>query len=234
MDGRTALQMRPFTFTLNPFGYGDVSVMLTMGNTRVLAAVTLHDGVPPFMRNSQNGWLTAEYAMLPTATRTRTTRESSSIKRKGRSVEISRLIGRSLRSTIDLHGVGEKTIQVDCDVLQADGGTRSACITAASYALSLAVDQWNAAGLFKREIRTQRIAALSGGIVRDTVLVDLNQDEDCSAQADVTFVCDAQGGLIEVQGTAEGMPFSWDQFVALKEATCHELTTLLAATASHL
>ena len=226
-NGRTALQMRPFSYTLNPFGYGDATVLMTIGGTKVLAAVTLHDGVPPFMRNSENGWLTAEYAMLPTATRTRCAREAVGRKPKGRNIEISRLIGRSLRSVIDLNGIGEKTIQVDCDVLQADGGTRTACITAASLALDIALKQWNADGRFKRELTTQRVIALSAGIVNGQILVDLDQDEDCGADADVNFVMAANGDLIEIQETAEQTSFSWDQFVALKEATVTQMQRLL-------
>lgn len=227
-DGRTENQMRPFSFTLNPFGHADASVLFEMGNTKVLAAVTLLDGVPPFLRNSNNGWLTAEYSMLPTATRTRSSRDSSVVRPRGRNIEISRLIGRSLRSTIDLKDAGEKTIQVDCDVLQADGGTRTACITAASYALQHALQQWNVNERFKRTVSAERIVALSAGIVDDLVLVDLNQDEDCTAQADVNFVMAASGDLIEVQGTAEEKPFSWQQFVAMKEVACAAMQELLA------
>jgi ribonuclease PH len=228
-DGRTENQMRPFSFTLNPFGHADASVLFTMGNTKVLAAVTLLDGVPPFLRNSNNGWMTAEYSMLPTSTRKRSTRDSSVVRPRGRNIEIARLIGRSLRSVIDLKGIGEKTIQIDCDVLQADGGTRTACITAASYALQHALGQWNANGRFKRTVTTERIVALSAGIVNNVVLVDLDQDEDCTAQADVNFVMAGNGDLIEVQGTAEQKPFSWQQFVTLKESACTAMQELLEA-----
>jgi len=142
LDGRTCYQVRPLSLAYDAFGYADCSVLLTAGGTRVLAAVTLQDGVPPFLRNSGTGWLTAEYAMLPTATRSRTLRESEQMKKNGRSIEIARLIGRSLRSVINYKDIGERTITIDCEVLQADGGTRAACITAASYALAKAIERW--------------------------------------------------------------------------------------------
>lgn len=227
-EGRTALQMRPVSIETDPFGYAEASVILSFGNTKVLASISIDDGVPRFMRNSNNAWLTAEYAMLPAATRTRNMRESGSHKRKGRSVEISRLIGRCLRSVVDLKGAGECTITVDCDVLQADGGTRTACITAASYALRLAFKRWNLQGRLKRQMTCERIAALSGGIVQDTLLVDLDHDEDCTAQADVNFVMTESGNLIEIQGTAEQSPLAWDQFVELKDAVAAEMQQLFA------
>ena len=151
-------------------------------------------------------------------------------KPKGRDIEISRLIGRSLRSVIDLERVGEKTIQVDCDVLQADGGTRTACITAASLALEIALTQWNDQGRFKRCVSSQRIVALSGGIVDGQLLVDLDQDEDCNADADVNFVMSANGDLLEIQATAERRSFTWDQFVQLKEATIDAMGALITQT----
>ena len=216
-DGRACTQARPLSLQYDQFGYADCSVILTIGGTCVQVSVTLQDGVPLFLRNSKTGWLTAEYAMLPTATRTRTHRETEALKKQGRSVEIARLIGRCLRSMIDFKAIGERTIIVDCDVLQADGGTRAACITAASYALSRALLRWHTKGLVPSSVQFLPIAALSAGIVDGRLMVDLSQQEDMAASADVTFVCTRQLELVEVQGTSEKGPLAWDSFVQLKE-----------------
>ncbi len=218
-DGRTCTQVRPISLAYDQFGYADCSVLLSMGQTRVLASVTLQEGVPFFLRNSGNGWLTAEYAMLPTATRARTPRESEHGKKQGRSIEIARLIGRSFRSIINYKDVGERTITIDCDVLQADGGTRAACITAASYALQRALQLWQAKGLVPLSVVMQPIAALSAGIVSNQLMVDLTQKEDNNAAADVTFVLTTSGDVVEMQGTGEKRPLSWESLVTLKEMT---------------
>lgn len=219
IDGRTCFQVRPLSLAYDPFGYADCSVLLTMGGTKVFVAVTLQESVPHFLRKSGTGWLTAEYAMLPTATQNRMLRESESMKKQGRSVEISRLIGRSLRSVINYKAIGERTITIDCDVLQADGGTRAACITAASYALQKALERWKAKGVVTDSVVMKPIVALSAGIVSDQCMVDLSQKEDNAAAADVTFVMTRDGDIVEVQGTGEHEPLSWNSLVALKEMT---------------
>ncbi len=188
-----------------------------MGQTKVLASITLQPKVPPFLRGKKVGWLTAEYAMLPCATKQRTNRESSQSNRNARSVEISRLIGRCLRTTVDLEKLGEKTIIVDCDVLQADGGTRVACITAASIALKRAIDYWHRLDIIPENIFKEQIAALSGGLVNNNVYIDLTYEEDSTAQSDFNFVVARSGNLIEVQGTAEKTPVSWDAFEILRK-----------------
>jgi ribonuclease PH len=227
-DGRTSEQVRPVSLQYDQFGYADCSVLLSMGNTRVQVSVTLQKGVPPFMRKKGIGWLTAEYAMLPTATRIRTQREAEVMKKHGRSVEISRLIGRCLRSVTSVAALGERTIMVDCDVLQADGGTRAACITAASIALVRAIARWQQQGIISAAVSTVPIAAMSAGVVDGICCIDLNQDEDSRATADVLFVCTDQGDVVELQGTSEKGPLSWDALVTLKEWCCRAAVDLLS------
>ena len=210
--------IRPVKIVHDAFGYADASVLFEQGKTKILCNVTLQDGVPPFLKHQGTGWLTAEYSMLPCATHYRTTRESSQQYRNPRSVEISRLIGRSLRTTIDLKMLGEKTIYVDCDVLQADGGTRVASITAASCALQLAQTRWLKKGSIKQPIISEPVAAISVGIVDGEVQLDLNQQQDSQAQADFNFVVTKSGAVVEIQGTAEKMPVSWEQFELLRKA----------------
>jgi len=227
-DGRTCTQVRPLSLAYDQFGYAASSALLAIGETRVLVAVSLQDTVPPFLRNSGTGWLTAEYAMLPTATRTRTPRDSESGKKQGRSVEIARLIGRSLRSVVDYKSIGEKTIVIDCDVLQADGGTRAACITAASYALQRALRLWHAKGLVPLSVTMRPIAALSAGVVGDQLMIDLTQKEDNAAAADVTFVLTAEGDVVEIQGAGEKYPLPWSKLVTLQEMTSAAIKELFA------
>jgi ribonuclease PH len=189
-----------------------------MGNTRVVCSASLDDRVPPFLRNSGQGWLTAEYAMLPRATQTRTSREIGRGGPSGRTHEIQRLIGRSLRAIADLKVLGERTITIDCDVLQADGGTRTAAITGAYVAFALASRQLLKAGKIQRSIHTDQVAAISVGIVSGTPLLDLKYDEDSRAEVDMNVVCTGDGRFIELQGTAEREPFSrsqMDELVAL-------------------
>jgi ribonuclease PH len=182
-----------------------------MGNTRVVCSASLDDRVPPFLRNSGGGWLTAEYAMLPRATQTRTAREIGRGGPSGRTHEIQRLIGRSLRAIADLKVLGERTITIDCDVLQADGGTRTAAITGAYVAFALASRQLLKAGKIQRSIFTDQVAAISVGIVGGTPLLDLKYDEDSRAEVDMNVVCTGDGRFIELQGTAEREPFSRSQ-----------------------
>jgi ribonuclease PH len=184
------------------------SVLIEVGNTRVLCNATIETTVPGWMRNSGRGWVTAEYGMLPRATLTRTARESERGKIGGRTHEIQRLIGRSLRAVMDLQALGERTIILDCDVLQADGGTRTAAITGACAALAIALNKLVAAGTLKASPMKQLVAATSVGIVDGHVLLDLAYEEDSRAEVDMNVVITADGGLVEVQATAEREPFS--------------------------
>ena len=183
------------------------SVLIEMGQTRVLCNATVEQGVPSWMRNSGRGWVTAEYGMLPRATLTRTARESERGKVGGRTHEIQRLIGRSLRAAVDMQALGERTVILDCDVLQADGGTRTAAITGACAALALALNRMLATGALKKQPLRQMVAAVSVGIVQDTVLLDLAYEEDSQADVDMNVVMTESGALVEVQATAEREAF---------------------------
>ena len=188
IDGRATNQLRPISLEYDILGYSNASVLFSIGHTKVLASVYLQIGVPAFLRGQQTGWLTAEYAMLPCSTHKRSDRESTQQQRNARSVEISRLIGRSLRSIVDLDKLGEKTIIVDCDVLQADGGTRVACITAASLALNLACQRWIQASIFDASVIKDSIAAISVGNLDGISCLDLCCQEDNNTDADFNFV----------------------------------------------
>src|SRR5919112_709742 len=217
-DGRAPNELRPVCITPGFLPYAEGSVLIQMGNTRVVCAASLEDRVPPFLRNSGQGWLTAEYAMLPRATQTRTSREIGRGGPSGRTHEIQRLIGRSLRAIADLKVLGERTITIDCDVLQADGGTRTAAITGAYVAFALASKHLLKAGKIQRSIFSDHVAAVSVGIVGNTPLLDLKYDEDSRAEVDMNVVCTGDGRFIELQGTAEREPFSraqMDELVAL-------------------
>ena len=184
------------------------SVLISFGRTRVICSATVEEKVPPFLRDSGEGWVTAEYSMLPAATGTRNSRESVKGKQQGRSVEIQRLIGRSLRAVIDRRKLGERSILIDCDVIQADGGTRTAAITGAFVALSLAMNQLVYEGVIRETAIEANVAAVSVGIVNGRTLLDLDYMEDSTAQVDLNLVATSDGTLIEVQGTAEQNPFS--------------------------
>lgn len=205
------------------------TVLVNIGNTKVLCTVALQKGVPLFLRNTGNGWLTAEYAMLPNATEQRTARETNSMQRNGRSIEISRLIGRALRTVVDLNCIGERTIYIDCDVLQADGGTRTAAITGASIALELAQNAWLEKGLIKKPFLKERVAAVSVGLINDEFVLDPDYAQDCLLTADFNIIMTASGNLIELHGGAEKTPISWDQLEQLRNlgvkgvATCFAL-----------
>src|SRR6266404_6459616 len=209
-DKRTPDQLRPVSFSRDIFEYAAGSVLFEMGNTKVLCAVSLQNGVPPFLRGKGIGWLTAEYSLLPTSTMTRTQRESSSAGKNGRSVEIARFIGRCFRSIVDTSTIGERTITIDCDVLQADGGTRTAAITGAFLALKMAQEYWLQARLINQSIIIEHIAAVSVGVVDGNVLLDLNYQEDSVATADFNFVITQTNKIVEMQGGAETAPLSWD------------------------
>jgi ribonuclease PH len=217
-DGRASDEMRPVQITPGFLPYAEGSVMITMGNTRVVCAASLEERVPPFLRNSGQGWLTAEYAMLPRATQTRTAREIGRGGASGRTHEIQRLIGRSLRAIADMKALGERTITIDCDVLQADGGTRTAAITGAYVAFALASHHLLKTGKIQRTLTSGQVAAVSVGIVQNVPLLDLKYDEDSRAEVDMNVVCTDDGRFIELQGTAEREPFSraqMDELVAL-------------------
>ncbi|MFA6263296.1 MAG: ribonuclease PH [Candidatus Babeliales bacterium] len=215
-DNRASEQIRPVSIQYDVFGCADASILYEQGNTKVLVGVTLQPMVPPFLKGQRTGWLSAEYAMLPTATKQRTQRESSQNQRNARSVEISRLIGRCLRTTINLASLGERSIYIDCDVLQADGGTRTACITAASLALELACQRWHAAGVTTVNVFKEQLAAISVGVVQGIPLVDLVYSEDSNADADFNFVFTKHMAIVEIQGTSEKTPVSNDCFDQIK------------------
>jgi ribonuclease PH len=217
-DGRAFDQLRPARITPGFLPYAEGSVLIEMGNTRVVCAASLEERVPSFLRNSGQGWLTAEYSMLPRATQTRTGREIGRGGPSGRTHEIQRLIGRSLRAIADMKALGERTITIDCDVLQADGGTRTAAITGAYVAFALASHHLLKSGKISRPVTTNQVAAISVGIVGNIPLLDLKYDEDSRAEVDMNVVCTGDGRFIELQGTAEREPFSraqMDEMVAL-------------------
>jgi ribonuclease PH len=207
-DQRSADQLRTLRITPGYVGTAEGSVLIECGNTRVLCNATIEQGVPGWLRNSGRGWVTAEYGMLPRATLTRTARESERGKVGGRTHEIQRLIGRSLRSVVDMKALGERTVILDCDVLQADGGTRTAAITGACVALAIGLGKLVAAGTLKTSPLRQMIAATSVGIVDGNVLLDLAYEEDSRATVDMNVVMLADGGLVETQATAEKDSYS--------------------------
>ena len=210
-DGRAPNELRPVKITPGFLAYAEGSVLIEMGNTRVICSASLEERVPPFLRNSGQGWLTAEYAMLPRSTQTRTARETGRGGASGRTHEIQRLIGRSLRAVADMKALGERTLTIDCDVLQADGGTRTAAITGAYVAFAIAGRRLLKSGKISRSVVLNQVAAVSVGIVDKVPLLDLKYDEDSRAEVDMNVVCTGDGRFIEVQGTAEREPFSREQ-----------------------
>ncbi len=227
-DGRAPDELRPVLITPGYLPYAEGSVLIEMGKTRVVCAASLEDRVPPFLRNSGQGWLTAEYAMLPRATQTRTAREIGRGGASGRTHEIQRLIGRSLRAVAEMKALGERTITIDCDVLQADGGTRTAAITGAYVALALASNHLLKIGKIQRSIITNQVAGVSVGIVDNVPLLDLKYDEDSRAEVDMNVVCTGDGRFIELQGTAEREPFSRAQMDELVALGIHGIEQLVA------
>jgi ribonuclease PH len=210
-DGRAPHELRSVRITPGYLPYAEGSVLIEMGFTRVVCAASLEDRVPPFLRNSGQGWITAEYAMLPRATLQRTPREIGRGGPSGRTHEIQRLIGRSLRAVADMKVLGERTVTIDCDVLQADGGTRTAAITGAYVAFALAGQRLLKSGKLAGNLVTNQVAAVSVGIVEQIPLLDLKYDEDSRAEVDMNIICTSDGRFIEVQGTAERQPFSRQQ-----------------------
>jgi ribonuclease PH len=228
-DGRAADALRPTRITPDFVRTAEGSVLIEAGNTRVLCNATVEQGVPGWLRNSGRGWVTAEYGMLPRATLTRTPRESERGKVGGRTHEIQRLIGRSLRSVVDMKALGERTVILDCDVLQADGGTRTAAITGASVSLALALNKLVSAGTLKSSPLKQMIAATSVGIVDGNTLLDLCYEEDSRATVDMNVVMLASGGLVETQATAEKDSYTRPQLTGmldLAEAGIRDLLNL--------
>lgn len=230
-DGRTAGDLRPVAFARNWLDHPEGSCLITVGGTRVLCVASFTPGVPRWLQNSGRGWVTAEYAMLPRATNTRNDRESVKGRLGGRTQEISRLIGRSLRAVVDMDSLGENTIVIDCDVLQADGGTRTAAITGAFVALHDAISWARTQGHVTSQAQVLRssVAAVSVGIVDGQPRLDLHYDDDSRADTDMNVVMTGSGEFIEVQGTAEQQPFSrdrLDELLDLAAAGCRQLTDL--------
>src|SRR5215210_6266264 len=217
-DKRLADELRPVRITPGFLPYAEGSALIEVGDTRIICSASIEERVPPFLRNRGTGWVTAEYAMLPRATLQRTSRETGRGGPSGRTHEIQRLIGRSLRAIVNTTLLGERTITLDCDVLQADGGTRTASITGAYVAFALACRRLQRANKIARSPLTGEVAAVSVGIVDGTPLLDLKYDEDSRAEVDMNVICTGDGRFIEVQGTAEGAPFTreeMDQLLAL-------------------
>ena len=230
-DGRANNQLRPITITRNWLDHAEGSVLIEFGKTRVLCVASFTPGVPRWLKDSGKGWVTSEYSMLPRATHTRSDRESVKGKLGGRTQEISRLVGRSLRAIVDTKALGENTIVIDCDVLQADGGTRTAAITGAYVALADAIAWAKAQGHIGANAKplTDTVAAISVGIIDGTPMLDLCYEEDVRAETDMNVVCSGDGRFIEVQGTAEGQPFDralLDNLLDLAVQGCKELGVL--------
>ncbi len=215
VDGRAPEALRPVVITPDFISQSDGSVLIEVGRTRVICTVTIEDSVPPFLKNSGRGWITAEYGMLPGSSTSRIARESTRGKVGGRTHEIQRLIGRSLRAVADMKVLGERTLWIDCDVIEADGGTRTASITGSYVALALALHRLRGRGALSGQPLRDSVAAVSVGIVRGEPLVDLCYTEDSSADVDMNLVMTGSGRFIEVQGTAEADPFSAEQLARL-------------------
>ena len=227
-SGRAPDELRPVRFTRGFTAHAEGSVLVEFGDTRVLCTASVENGVPAFLRNSGQGWVTAEYGMLPRATHTRSAREAARGRQTGRTQEIQRLIGRSLRACIDLRALGERTVTIDCDVLQADGGTRTAAITGAYVALADAVD----AMIRRRQLDSSplhgQVAAVSVGIVGGLPVLDLDYAEDSEAETDMNVVMNSGGGFIEVQGTAEGHAFRREELDGLLDLAAAGIARLCA------
>ena len=214
-SGRSADQMRAISIETDVNKYAEGSCLISFGDTRVLVTATVEDSVPGWMRNTGKGWITAEYGMLPRSTDQRMAREAARGKQSGRTQEIQRLIGRSLRAVVDLGRLPEVQVKVDCDVIQADGGTRTASISGAYVALQLAFRHLERIGMLKQSPLTGQLAAISCGICQGTPLLDLDYAEDSAAETDANFVMVADGGIVEIQATAEETPFAQTEFMSL-------------------
>ncbi|KFA58577.1 ribonuclease PH [Gilliamella sp. wkB18] len=228
-SGRSAEQIRPIKITRHYTKHAEGSVLVEFGETKVLCNATIDEGVPRFLKGQNQGWVTAEYGMLPRATHSRTQREAAKGKQTGRTMEIQRLIARSLRAMVDLKLLGEYTITLDCDVIQADGGTRTASITGACVALNDAINKMVTDGKIKQNPIKSLVAAVSVGIVDGQAVCDLEYIEDSNAETDMNVVMTGDGRIIEVQGTAEGEPFSHDELLKLLELAKNGIKTIIDA-----
>ncbi|TAJ27667.1 MAG: ribonuclease PH [Nitrospirae bacterium] len=229
LDGRRRDQVRPVKITRDFIKYAEGAVLIEMGGTKVICTASVEEKVPPFLKDKGRGWVTAEYAMLPRATHDRTQREAVRGKQGGRTLEIQRLVGRALRAVIDTSEMGERTIWIDCDVIQADGGTRTASITGAFIALADALAAIKKKGLIKKRPLTDYLAAVSVGKVGGNVLVDLAYEEDSMAEVDMNLVMTGRGRYVEVQGTAERTPFEkkdFDEFLTVGWSAIQSLVML--------
>ena len=228
-NNRQAHQVRDIKITRNYTHYAEGSVLIEFGETKVLCNATVEESVPRFLKGQQQGWVTAEYGMLPRATHSRTQREAAKGKQGGRTMEIQRLIARSLRAVVDLKALGERTVTVDCDVIQADGGTRTASITGACVALYDAMNKLVADGVLKTNPMKGLVAAISVGIVAGEAVCDLEYVEDSNAETDMNVVMVEDGRLVEVQGTAEGEPFSHEELLTLLDLAKQGINQLVDA-----
>lgn len=231
-SNRQPADLRPIQFTRNFTCHAEGSVLVEFGATKVICTASVEERVPPFLRGQGQGWVTAEYGMLPRSTGSRMQREAARGKQQGRTVEISRLIGRCLRQAVNLEALGELSITLDCDVIQADGGTRTAAISGAYVALADAISSLEAQQKIPAGVLTQQIAAVSVGIYQGQPVLDLDYPEDSNAETDLNVVMTNQGGFVEVQGTAEGAPFSraeMNAMLELAEAGCQEIFKLQTA-----
>jgi ribonuclease PH len=226
---RSPDQLRPVTLETGVNRYAEGSCLVSFGQTKVLVTASVEEHLPPWLRGKGQGWVTAEYGMLPRATHTRGRREAASGKQSGRTQEIQRLIGRSLRAVVDLKALGERQVTLDCDVIQADGGTRTAAITGAWVALASALDYLREEGVLKTDPLTDQVAAISCGVFNDTPVLDLDYEEDSSAEADSNFVLTGSGSIVEIQATGEKRGFSraeFDRLFALAHGSCETLFAL--------
>jgi ribonuclease PH len=227
-SGRTPTQLRDITITRNFTCHAEGSVLVGFGDTRVICTASVEQGVPRFMRGKGRGWVTAEYGMLPRSTGTRMAREASRGKQGGRTVEIQRLIGRSLRAAVDLARLGEYTITIDCDVIQADGGTRTAAITGACVALVDAINHLQRQKLITQDPLIQMVASVSVGVYQGVPVLDLDYPEDSAADTDMNVIMGESGGFIEVQGTAEGAPFAREELDSMLDLAAAGINELIA------
>ena len=225
-DGRAPDDLRPTRITPDFITHAEGSVLIETGKTRVIATATVEDGVPSFLKGSGKGWVTGEYGMLPRATEDRTTREATRGRQSGRTLEIQRMIGRTLRAVTDLKSMGERTVWIDCDVIQADGGTRTASVTGAFVALALAFERMVAAGILRTVPLLDSLAAISVGIVDDELLLDLAYDEDSRAQVDMNVVMTGNGRFVEVQASAEGRPYTSQELQQLLDLAARGIRQL--------
>lgn len=228
-DGRRADELRSVKITPDFITHAEGSVLIEAANTRVIVTASIEDGVPSFLKGTGKGWVTGEYGMLPRATEDRTPREAARGRQSGRTLEIQRMIGRTLRAVTDLKALGERTVWIDCDVIQADGGTRTASITGAFVATALGLERLVAAGILRNVPLIDSVAAISVGIVKEELLLDLVYEEDSNAQVDMNVVMTGTGRLVEVQATAEGRPYTIEEMQRLMELAASGIRRLTDA-----